>query len=202
MERITIETYKFEELDEKAQKKAIEWYREHAWDSHNDNQLTDDFCEYLEENGLVVDYTGGKNTHPKVWWSLGNCQGDGVAFEGKIDLDKLAAKHEDVAALMKKVKEIDEEATSDFWFRISHSGHYYHENSMSVDSECSDNEALHEIQAELQTIIEGLIKEWSRHCEKMGYDEIDYVNSDESIIEMIEANEYNFTKEGKRSITL
>lgn len=80
------ETYKFDELSSDAKKHAIERWREKGWtwDDSDTESLTENFKEQLEELALP---------HDKVWWSLNYSQGDGVAFEGKIDIKEYLKKN-------------------------------------------------------------------------------------------------------------
>lgn len=78
-------TYKFDELSPDAKEHAIEKWREKgwAWDDNDTEALTDTFKEDLETLGLP---------HDKVHWQLNYAQGDGVSFEGKIDIKEYLKK--------------------------------------------------------------------------------------------------------------
>jgi hypothetical protein len=79
-------SYKFDELSPEAKKRAIEKWREKGWDwdDFDTTQLTEVFEARLEELGLP-----NENVH----WSLISAQGDGVSFEGKIDIQEYLKKH-------------------------------------------------------------------------------------------------------------
>src|SRR5271166_349954 len=78
-------TYKFDELSPDAQEHAIEKWREQGWDwdDHDTKQLTEFFGQELEALGLP-----NENVH----FSLGHVQGDGVSFEGKLDVKEYLKK--------------------------------------------------------------------------------------------------------------
>lgn len=80
------ECLKFDDLPEEVKKKAIEEWRDkgYCFDDHDAKDLTDFFKERLEEEG----FQDGVD----CWWSLGYCQGDGVCFQGSLDLDKFFEK--------------------------------------------------------------------------------------------------------------
>lgn len=71
------EVFTFKELSSKAQKKALEHYRQVLWDSSDADAVSDMFKDILRERGF---------NDPEVGWSLGYSQGDGVCFWGRIDL--------------------------------------------------------------------------------------------------------------------
>jgi len=81
-------TYKFGELSPEAKERAVEEWREEdagrQWDQYEIDEITEMFERDLEEAGLP---------HDKVYWSLGHVQGDGVSFEGKLDLDEYMEKN-------------------------------------------------------------------------------------------------------------
>lgn len=103
-----------------------------------------------------------------VRYSLSYSQGDGFMFEGDIEWRKRT-------------------------IRVKHSGHYYHSKSRSMEviegEELSDAEM-----GQFEAVYESVCDE----MERVGYDEIEYENSAENIDEVMEANEYTFTKQGKR----
>lgn len=69
--------YEFKELDDKAKKKAIEWYR----DIVNSHGLSDEIDEAMKER---AEWAGIPDA--KFYYSLSNCQGDGACFEVGIDI--------------------------------------------------------------------------------------------------------------------
>ncbi len=79
-------TYKFDELSPEAKKRAIEQWREKgwAWDQSDTETLTEEFKNDLESLGLP---------HDNVHWQLSYAQGDGVAFEGQINVKEYLKKN-------------------------------------------------------------------------------------------------------------
>ena len=82
---LQIQAYTYDELNQKAKEKARAWYVEGM---DNESYGTNDvLTENLNEAGL---------SGMKVWWSLNNCQGDGVAFEGNVDVDQFLKTQENL----------------------------------------------------------------------------------------------------------
>lgn len=78
---ITVETklFKFEELSQEAQQKAIETHRESldvdvSWMVGDFEEGVGTWAEHLEHRNLF--------DVKEVWYSLGYCQGDGACFDG------------------------------------------------------------------------------------------------------------------------
>lgn len=145
--------YTYDELSDKAKQKALEWGRKELIDDEfESDDLTECFTAILKNRGM---------DKPKVHWRLCYCQGDGVAFEGKLDLVELcrprpkneaaevggdiALKDEDqylIETLREivewcQISELDENRKLDVSIscEISQKCHlqYYHWNSMDVE---------------------------------------------------------------------
>ena len=85
-----------------------------------ENYVTEQFAEL----GIVTDGS--------VQYSLGYCQGDGVAIYGNLDLEKLAEKDADVKQIVQQAEKIDTLIA----VRITGRGNrYHHWNSMTVEVE-------------------------------------------------------------------
>jgi hypothetical protein len=73
--------YTYDELSKSAKQKALEWARLYLIDTEEeDENLTECFTGILRNRGM---------DDPEVHFNLNNCQGDGVAFEGKLDIVEL-----------------------------------------------------------------------------------------------------------------
>ena len=181
----TVQLYDINELSEQAQEKAIDKLRELDYFGVESHDLTDQFKERLEEYGLPTD----------VEWSLGYSQGDGVAFYGDVDVPKLLktiGEYDKYAYLIRRYE------PSVTLTRNSWGYHYSHFNTMDVDGE-SREVAPREAEKwkELTALIELRVRSVSKELEKMGYDEIEYRQEKEQIIEMAEANEMEFREDGR-----
>jgi hypothetical protein len=124
------------------------------------DDLTDSLNNVLDYNSVITDIQD-----LKVYYSLSNCQGDGVMFQGS-----LYYKGE--------------------YIKISHSGHYYHANSKSLDFETDKGQ-------ELETEFNDLYISICEDLEKIGYDFIDYEDNYYQFRENLQEvfNEYNINLE-------
>lgn len=145
--------------------------KEKALQEHTENNympfLSADMNERLHE--LLGENKLKYDEQPEVLYSLSYSQGDGAMFEGTVYY---------------KAWRVD----------ISHSGHYYHENSKDLDitSVKTGNDAPDKVYSEFNELYVSICKE----LEQYGYDQIEWQNSEEYFAEMCEANEYEFTKDG------
>ena len=199
--KVETEIFTFRELPKKGQEKAIQDWREagHSLDFIGDD-LSEVFKAELNALGLPDD---------NVQWSLGYSQGDGVAFYGTIDVEEYLRKNK----LLKKYKSIAADTSAQLQGENSR---YHHWNSMQVlvyyeGDEIRDLPEVgsgpkewrpvtdkEKLLAEFEEHLKEHIEEVSRTLEKMGYDEIEYLQSDEQIADTLEANEYEYTADGKR----
>lgn len=193
MKTIEITLYKFDELSEEAQKKAIEKKRQLNWEYGDSLMFFEEDCkERLKEIGFI---------NPVVQYSLSSSQGDGLSFSADgysklndIVLGVLGAHHAKIAEFI----------TDNISLRIQgNTGRYCYASRTDIDIELgyySNNEtplvndAISAIQERLTDIYIDACKE----LEKDGYSTIEYEDSDEAIKEMLIANEYDFTEDGER----
>lgn len=185
----------FSRLKAEAKARALEWGRERVSECFEGEELTRNLEEYVaEKHGLSAD---------KCFWSLGHCQGDGVAFYGAIDLDPLKQAQPEVAAIYARLRLMGISCYLDAHVEGANS-HYHHYNSMSARVDVADYEPEHEAQAEqagedLQRFLDDFLKDVSRDAERYGYEAVDGETSDEHVQEWIEANEYRFRRDGAQA---
>lgn len=129
--------------------------------------LTDDIANRLEE--LLKENKITYDELPKIYYSLSYCQGDGAMFEGTI-----------------------------YWkawtITAKQSGHYYHYNSkeLSIYSTKTGKDAPDDVYDKFNDVYVSISKE----LEKYGYDVMETALSDENMIDIIQANEYEFYADG------
>jgi len=160
MKTITKEykVYEFKELSREAKDKAIE-----TWytDIEGFDFLSDDMKSELE---ILLQDAGVEVIElGKIYYDLSYSQGSGAMFEG---IYKWQEKE----------------------FTVKHSGHYYHYNSKTIDTEA--NKALEDAFNLLYVSI-------CKKLEKFGYSVIEYRMNDDEFQEHCEANEYQFLENGK-----
>jgi len=180
----TLTTYSFNELSDKAKKKAIAVLQQSESENLPAHFVTEMLAEKLEATGYPSD---------KLMWSLSNSQGDGVAFVGRIDLDLVVPrlfKGDKAARLLALLEE------GHIRIDITTKGRYCHSMSMLLDLTYSGDDKDVALVDGLEEAILADIRRLSKEMEKIGYDQIDALTSEEAVIESAIANDMEFTKEG------
>lgn len=192
MRIIETEAYTFNELSTEAQAIAINKYRE--YNQQNVDYLhffVDDCKEQIEEAGF---------TDITVQYSLNYCQGDGLSFsaDSYSKLGDLINKHlgegkEDSACIIENNLE----------FTLSgNKGNYCYSKKDQLDlyldyySSLNDIPNTEELVVKVREELEDIYIDLCGKLKKQGYEDIEYQDSEEAIKETINANEYEFTKEG------
>ena len=196
MRNVNVVVYKFNELSKDVQNKVIQRYREET-----DDLLTQDLenIMYREFNNYI-NYLGFE-----LAYSLSGCQGDGVSFtgnvEGKEELLTLASLVYDNKIPKNILRLIDWDIIYKVDF-VRNSYHYAHKYTVTIsiiDNYNMDKDYCHISRA--MTEFENAIKKWylqvCDNLEKIGYDTIEYMYSDDNIKSYIEANECEFFIDGR-----
>lgn len=132
--------------------------------------LSDDMEYYFEE--LAKEYKISV-INSKIYYSLSYCQGDGAMVAGEFEWNGYSIK-------------------------VKHVGMYCHERSTNIEMYKDENDISMDADIEVykdfeENVYIPMCKELARY----GYDCIDTHNSDENLIEMIDANGYTFTLTGE-----
>lgn len=184
--------FQYSELSGKAKERARDWLVEGTWDSLGD-ELVERFDEMLSEAG----FPGAK-----VGYSLSYAQGDGVTFDVKhLDLRVwLKAQSRRVEDKFKSLVQADLDITVEAAHR------YFNPPKVLVETyrlEYSDDLDEHKLSAEVQlaTELEKAIQESAnqvcREMTQVGYEMIEFRQSEEEIAAHAEANDYEFDDEGR-----
>ena len=191
MRIIETKAYEFNELSEEAKEKAIEEFRSGKY-IHLD--FFNDCCvEKLEDLGFV---------NPKLQYSLSYCQGDGLSFSAEkytkfeeLYLKQLGKGKEKTAKLLaENTTFICEGNQGNYCFAHVSDIDIYIENYTS--SMNTNLENIDKVVSDVLEDLQGIYMEICNELEKEGYEDIEYQLSDESIIEDIICNDYEFTEEG------
>jgi len=201
METYLLTLYQYDELSTAAKDKAIEWFREDL--RYDPFYITDSIREVF---ALELDELGLPTLD--IQWSLNCCQGDGMAFYGEVP---------DVAAFLEKsgLREnmgqvfADGECLLESINILSCSNHYCHWNTMDPQFTWQGDggrDSEHEWQLRLldpyikdfEAEIEEFIKNTSKRLERLGYEEIEYLESDDVLDEILSGHDYTFTVDGER----
>lgn len=171
------------------------------------------FKEKLKDIGYPTD---------DLEWRLSYSQGDGVAFYGEVDIDKVMDRleHKGYDLNYDLYRAIDSKnlTITARIYRNSFGYRYSHYNTMKVEIDGDSIETMMEylygyldsdtdeyvdkydkiysFLLNLRDCIHNDIKDVSKQLEKEGYNDIEYYSSDEYIAETLIANEYEFTEDG------
>ena len=194
------DVFTFDELPENVQDKVVTDFQDINVDFEDWHDFVlEDFKEELGKLGwqdVDTSYTG--------FWS----QGDGASWSGRLHSTEVPGfikmmgwkKYNPLALAINKGK-------VESHFAIIKYGHYSHEYTMHTEYcefynlDMPDNSKLLTKLEELYEQLERDILEWARDKARELYrkleDEYTYLTSNESVIECIKANEYEFTIDGK-----
>jgi hypothetical protein len=181
MKTESVDIYEFNELSDLIKQDIFERYRtvlvSDTWWSDG---TIDFWKEKLEESGFC---------EPEIHFSGFSSQGDGACFDARIDMKKIK--------LMDKFKDLDFDN-----LEISietTNNHYSHSGCRKIlvnyDISAKDEEIP--IYEELQAHLEEKRIEFCDNIYKDLEKDYDYETSNIAINDFLEANEYEFTKEGK-----
>jgi len=204
----TVETkvFQYDELDDRAKKKAREWYTGLG--------LHDDWWEGVYEMaetaakliGIELEYRSAKNMRgepikgqPCIWFSGFSSQGDGACFEGTYRYAKGSRKavrtefptDTDLHKIVDGLYELQKSHWYRLWADVKHRGHYYHSLCTTIDTDgFNEGESDEDLKELLRDFMHWIYSALER--------ENDYLTSDEAVEESIRANEYEFTEDGDR----
>ncbi len=192
----------FDELSDEAKNYAIENERNSGrrFDDDEASFLTEDFQYQLAEKGFEA---------VKAYWSLGYCQGDGVAFYGRVFTDDFKAKDPKAGKLIERLEKAGDEISIEI---TGANNRYHHCNSMTVEvdfeNETDDEDlparlkiALPVWREDFESFLSEKVKEISDELEKSGYAEIDYHYQDETINRDLSKLEDLYEKDGTRAMS-
>lgn len=206
METKTYTVYKYNELPKETQAKVLDRYRNINTDYDSwDDCVLDERRARLELHGF---------SEPRIYYSGFWSQGDGACFVGSLDNDGLSQFLTVTKTITKYPHLTRALKRNDIYIniKITHNYGYYHAYSTSVEdyTEMQDNsdmpDALRkEYDAWFSTFFDrdsrnGRIGWYIDECisiYKALEAEYEYQTDEDSIIETIEANDYDFTEDGK-----
>ena len=208
---IEITVYTFDELTERAQSRARDWYRtasahDEWWDFVYEDFEAVCACLGIEIKRVPISRSKpGGARRPCIWFS-GFChQGDGASFEGTWRYPKGMSK--DIRAYAPtdtKLHEIADQLHAaqkpNFYqlvAEISQSGRYCHENTMRFAIE-RDAPTYHDIVGDTEEVVIEAMRALARWLYRKLEAEYEHLNSDEEVAEMIISNDYTFTGDAAR----
>jgi hypothetical protein len=187
----TKEVFYFNELDDSAKEAAREWYRLGAFDYEWWDCTYEDAKTIAALMGIDTD-----NIYFSGFWS----QGDGACFTGSYAYKKGAAKavkdyapvDKELARIVDELQAIQKKHFYQLSATVNHSGHYYHEYCTSITVWNDGTEA----DEDTADCVSELLRDFMRWIYRRLESEYEYLNSDETVDEMIDANQYQFTEDG------
>ena len=188
--------YKFSELSEKAQQKAIEDHRNFETEVYSSDFLIDEFKQELANNGFLnakICYGG--------FWS----QGDGLSFNADINLIFFINSNKDQLPLLHKILHSERDLYSYIDAGIcknSHSYHYSHKKTRysEVSFNYLDSRIEKVLEKEVKILGELIESDRLDFCDKFYKilkDDYESRLEDENIIDSLVTGEYEFTENGE-----
>ena len=188
---VTTEVFTFSELSDDAKQTAIE--------NNHDINTDYEWYDFNYEDAKQIGEIMGIDID-RIYFSGFSSQGDGACFEGSYSYEKgsvknlkeYAPKDEELHRIAQELQDIQRKHFYGITANVKHSGHYSHKycTQINVDSETQQELPEDEICEVLRDYME-----WIYRSLEKSYD---YLTSDESISETLEANEYEFTADGNR----
>jgi hypothetical protein len=175
MRIIETEVYTFDELSDDAKEKVIESFRSDRYEFHDISDWIIDDCYLLNPKG--IDDLIIENTR-KVYYDL---------YRGYINISKGMNIKDDEAFLDWLNIHID--LQNEVYYTIKEDTIYFEENDCEYEFTENDNKILDDAKEKFEEHCN-----WILECIQSSSD---YYYSDECIIEDIQCNEYEFTKDGK-----
>ena len=203
--------YALDELTPSAQDKARAWYREIGFDHDWYDAVYDDFQQIAAILGLrfrttpVRLYGGGTRQAPCIWFRGFWSQGDGAAYEAWYSYaaraQQLVRAHAPQDADLHRIADALQAVQRRNFYQLhavtSLRGHYCHARSMVIEvtrdspsGQVMTGEAEEAVAEALRDLADWLYRQLQR--------EYEYLTSDAAIDEVIRANDYSFTVEGRR----
>jgi hypothetical protein len=186
----TINVYNFNELSQDAKKVAIEKFR-------GEGEV---YLEFFNDDCIGIIEQRGFFGNIKLQYSLSYCQGDGLSFSCDFIKTKILQKLFKEVLGEAKNKTIQLIIDNCYFNLVGNTGHYCYANSRDLEFRFDDNinapnieEVVGKVEDKLRELYLSLCKE----LEKQGYDEIEFQNSDECIVDLLEANDYEFLEDGQ-----
>lgn len=187
MRKVLIEVYSLRELPLDIQTKVIDKFR---YANTEDYNWSDFIIQHWQEKLATLGYEDAK-----ILFSGFSSQGDGACFTAKINIEmwlKERAIEWKNRALVNAYRE--DKITAN----LKHQGRYYHEHSTTLEIDAYDaSDSAHAQMNTLEKVLKDDAVSLSKQIYKELEKEYDFQTSKEQVVETIDANEYEFTKDGK-----
>lgn len=195
MKTLTINVYSFSELSDDAKEKAREWYKSNGFDYK--------WWDFVYDEAIAIAGLMGIDIS-KIYFSGFYSQGDGACFEcgysykvNSVNLIKeYAPEDKELHRIVETLQAIQKRHFYKLSANVKHRGHYYHENCTEIQVYKDGNYLYSESEIQAEDEISECLRDLMMWIYKSLENEWNYLNSDESINETIEANNYEFDDSG------
>lgn len=207
MREIITKLYKFDELSDEAKETAREWFREGGLDYDWWDSVYEDVKAIAPLLGIEIKQKDNAPMNiPAIYFSGFSSQGDGACLEGSYRYAKdaphkikgYAPKDSELLRIAKELQAIQKAHGYRLTASLSHSGRYYHKYSVTIDIMDGEDSANEQTENAIKELLRDFM-EWIYRQLEQSYE---YLNSDEAVDETIQANEYEFTIDGKTELTI
>lgn len=148
---------------------------------------------------------GGSRQEPCIWFRGFWSQGDGASFEcyyayrknASPEIRAYAPKDDSLHRIADALQSVQRRNFYQLRAEASHRSHHYHEYSMSVSVE-RDSPTWQDMTVEAEEIVVEALCDLARWLYRQLEREYDHLASDEVVDETIAANDYTFTRTGRR----
>jgi len=174
---VTRQVFTLDELDDTARTAAIELLRNQNYENIPSDMISEGLYGKLamlitgEDPGDISNNKLEQLAGLTLEWSLGNCQGDGVAIYGKLS-------YEDASQLTWG------DAVSAILTRNSHGYHYSHRNCFTVELFDGDGDEIND-----NGVMANELGDICTKLERYGYAEIEHYTSEPYVIELLNNND-------------
>lgn len=209
MRAIEVKAYKFAELSESAKERAREWYREGNldydwWDSIYETAAAAADLLGIELRQKPVKLMNGETRHdPAIYFSGFASQGDGACFEGEYRYKPGSVKgikaefprDKELHQIAENLRDVQRRNFYRLTASVRHTGRYCHAMSTTIDVENSIDR-YRDVSSDDVDSVQEYLRDFMHWIYKRLETEHDFLQSDESVDEMMAANEYEFDEEG------
>ena len=203
--------YTIDELSDAAKENARIWYRHQGLHDDWYDFVYEDFETICKILGVTLAtttvrlYGGGTRDKPRIYWSGFACQGDGASFQGwwshargaRKAIREHAPKDEELHRIADLLQETAKRNFYQLGATVRHRGRYCHEYSMAIEVERDSPTWQPMTDGAEDAVIEAL-RDLARWLYRQLEREYEHQTSDEAVDEIVSANEFIFTADGKR----
>ncbi len=187
---VTKDTFTFDELQGRAQDKALSWFAEAE---SQDAYWSEDVIENAK-----LDAPAGFRVEEVLYsgfWS----QGDGASWKGRVDLEKYCEAN----SLIEIMPLIDQDAIENT-ASVTQSGRYVHDNTMQVEvyshpgyAEGVASDEVDRIASDLQDVLLSEVRDYAKEIYRKLEEAYNYYTGPEALKESAEANGWRFYQDGE-----